>query len=65
MSILANSEIVYISNEINDVKEEGIRLIFFVPSVALSVKEGSWIKFFCTSRPNWGFGELQKVLVSV
>ena len=45
MSILANSEIVYISNEINNANEEGIWLIFSVPSVALSVKEGSWIKF--------------------
>ena len=45
MSILASSETVYMSNEINDVNEEGIWLIFSVPSVALSVKEGSWIRF--------------------
>ena len=60
VSILVNSETIYISNEIINVNEEGIWLIFSVPSVVLSVKEGSRIKFFCTGWLNWGLGELQK-----
>ena len=45
MSILASSETVYMSNEINDVNEEGIWFIFSEPCVVLSVKEGSWVWF--------------------
>ena len=60
MSILANSETVYISNEINELNEEGIWLISSVPSVALSVKEGSWIMFFLHKLTELGFWWIAK-----